>query len=199
MMPLLRAYLFVPLENRKNKGILLFQGWPGPCLPTHSFLTRPLRTLPRRGLSQAPAPLFTKRMPLGYAHFTGGARHPPRVHREGKLELTKASRSQDRGCGNSRRLLPGETRADRSGRYVRAGRRHPPAPWHCIPVHRVFGYIVICPLAPITALSPIPAATSGAGTGSPSRPSGVSCAPVGVRSVQSEKPCSPGHRPFVPS
>ena len=60
----------------------------------------------------------------GNAHFTGGARHPPRLDREGKLELTKAPRSRDRGCGNSRRLPPGEARADRSGRYVRVGQRH---------------------------------------------------------------------------
>ncbi len=85
----------------------------------------PCPSAPRREPSQAPTPLFTKGTPTACAHFTGGARHPPRFHREGRLELTKASRSRDRDCGNSRRLPPGETRADRAGRYVRVGRRHP--------------------------------------------------------------------------
>ena len=69
-------------------------------------------------------------MPLGFANMTRGARYPPRLSREGKLELTKAPRSEDRGCGNSRRLPPGEARADRSGRSVSETRRHPfPAPF----------------------------------------------------------------------
>ena len=69
-------------------------------------------------------------MPSGFANMTGGARYPPRLSWEGKLELTKAPRSLDRGCGNSRRLPPGEARADRSGRSVSETRRHPfPAPF----------------------------------------------------------------------
>jgi hypothetical protein len=75
MMFLLHADLFVLLRIGKNKGILLFQGQPSPCLPAHSFLTRLARTIPRRRLSQTPAPLFTKGMPTAYAHFTGEARH----------------------------------------------------------------------------------------------------------------------------
>ena len=69
-------------------------------------------------------------MPSGFANMTGGARYPPRLSREGKLELTKAPRSLDRGCGNSRRFPPGEARADRSRRSVSETRRHPsPAPF----------------------------------------------------------------------
>jgi len=50
------------------------------------------------------------RMPSDCANITGGARYPPRLDREGKLELTKAPRSRDRGCGNSRRFPPGQAR-----------------------------------------------------------------------------------------
>jgi hypothetical protein len=64
-------------------------------------------------------------MPLAFADVTGGARYPPALSREGKLELTKASRSPDRGCGNSRRFPPGEARADRSERSGSETRRHP--------------------------------------------------------------------------
>ena len=50
------------------------------------------------------------------AHFTGGAGDPPSLCREGKLELTKALRSNDRARGNSRRVPPGRGRKGRSGR-----------------------------------------------------------------------------------
>jgi hypothetical protein len=53
---------------------------------------------------------FHTRMPSDFANVAGGARYPPRLSREGWLELTKALRSQDRGCGNSRRFPPGEAR-----------------------------------------------------------------------------------------
>ena len=66
----------------------------------------------------------------GFANMTGGARYPPRLSWEGKLELTKAPRSRDCSGGNSRRLPPDEARADRSGRSVNETRRHPsPAPF----------------------------------------------------------------------
>src|SRR4249920_128139 len=76
------------------------------------------------------SPLSTG-MPLCFANMTGGARYSPRLSWEGKLELTKAPRSHDRGCGNSRRFPPGEARKDRSGRYVSEARRH---------LSTIFGY-----------------------------------------------------------
>src|SRR5438093_13567438 len=48
--------------------------------------------------------------------MTRGAGNPPRLCREGKLELTKAPRSSDRGGGNSRRVPPDKARKGRSGR-----------------------------------------------------------------------------------
>ena len=71
------------------------------------------------------SPRLPTGLPLGFAHMTGRARYPPRLSREGKLELTKGPRSPDRGCGNSRRFPPGDARADRSGRSGSEARRHP--------------------------------------------------------------------------
>ena len=80
-------------------------------------------------------------MPLRFANMTGGARYPPRLSREGQLELTKAPRSLNRGCGNSRRFPPGEARADRSGRSVSETRRHP-FPFPCSLVYFSEGGLV---------------------------------------------------------
>ena len=74
------------------------------------------------------SPRLPTGLPLGFAHMTGRARYPPRLSREGKLELTKGPRSPDRGCGNSRRFPPGDARADRSGRSGSEARRHPYPP-----------------------------------------------------------------------
>ena len=73
--------------------------------------------------------------------MTGGARYPPRLSREGKLELTKAPRSRDRGCKNSRRFPPGEARADRSGKSVSDTQRHP-FPFPCSLVYFSEGGLV---------------------------------------------------------
>ena len=80
-------------------------------------------------------------MPSRFANMTGGARYSPRLSREGKLELTKAPRSLDRGCGNSRRFPPGEARADRSVRSVSETRRHP-FPFPCSLVYFSEGGLV---------------------------------------------------------
>ena len=70
----------------------------------------PLLCSASRRTTRQPLLPFHTRMPSAFANVTGGARYPPRLSRDGRLELTKAPRSQDRGCGNSRRFPPGEAR-----------------------------------------------------------------------------------------
>jgi hypothetical protein len=67
----------------------------------------PLLCFASRRTTRQPLFPFHTRMPSAFANVTGGARYPPRLSRDGRLELTKAPRSQDRGCGNSRRFPPG--------------------------------------------------------------------------------------------
>ena len=84
------------------------------------------------------SPCLPTGMPLGFAHMTGRARYPPRLSREGKLELTKGPRSPDRGCGNSRRFPPGDARAERSGRSGSETRKHPCPPPFLLRHHIAF-------------------------------------------------------------
>ena len=86
-----RADLFVLLRIGKTQAFYFFRAGP-----VHAYLRTTFSPatpyLTKTQAFPAPVPLFTKGMPTAYAHVTGGARHPPRFHREGKLELTEESR-----------------------------------------------------------------------------------------------------------
>jgi hypothetical protein len=140
MMLLPRLPLF-PLLNRKDGTFYFFRaGSVHVYLRTAFYSAHPLAVIfpssPPIGsqsisrdvpLAQARA-FRTRSFPPGCLRTTCTLPEEQGIRRgltgEGKLELTKAPRSRDRGCGNSRRLPPGEARADHSGRYVSVRRRH---------------------------------------------------------------------------